>query len=147
MAEEASLGRLMAQEMGKPVTEARGEVRYAVSFVEWYAEEAKRVYGTTIPSQAAHKRLLAQPQPVGPVYAITPWNFPAAMITRKAAPGAGRGLHGGGQARRAVAAHRGAPGRTVGVRRRSGGRLPGAAGRRILPRCPGCSSTIRRSAS
>ena len=86
MAEEASLGRLMAQEMGKPVTEARGEVRYAVSFVEWYAEEAKRVYGTTIPSQAAHKRLLVQPQPVGPVYAITPWNFPAAMITRKAAP-------------------------------------------------------------
>ena len=86
MAEEAALGRLMAQEMGKPVTEARGEVRYAVSFVEWYAEEAKRVYGTTVPSQAAHKRLLVQPQPVGPVYAITPWNFPAAMITRKAAP-------------------------------------------------------------
>ena len=85
-AEEAALGRLMAQEMGKPVTEARGEVRYAVSFVEWYAEEAKRVYGTTVPSQAAHKRLLVQPQPVGPVYAITPWNFPAAMITRKAAP-------------------------------------------------------------
>jgi succinate-semialdehyde dehydrogenase/glutarate-semialdehyde dehydrogenase len=84
--EEATLGRLMAEEMGKPVTEARGEVRYAVSFVEWYAEEAKRVYGTTIPSQAAHKRLIAQPQPVGPVYAITPWNFPAAMITRKAAP-------------------------------------------------------------
>ena len=76
----------MAQEMGKPVTEARGEVNYAVSFVEWYAEEAKRVYGTTVPSQAAHKRLLVQPQPVGPVYAITPWNFPAAMITRKAAP-------------------------------------------------------------
>ena len=86
MAEEAALGRLMAQEMGKPVTEARGEVRYAVSFVEWYAEEAKRVYGTTVPSHAAHKRLLVQPQPVGPVYAITPWNFPAAMITRKAAP-------------------------------------------------------------
>jgi succinate-semialdehyde dehydrogenase/glutarate-semialdehyde dehydrogenase len=86
MAEEAALGRLMAQEMGKPVTEARGEVKYAVSFVEWYAEEAKRVYGTTVPSQMAHKRLLVQPQPVGPVYAITPWNFPAAMITRKAAP-------------------------------------------------------------
>jgi len=86
LAEEASLGRLMAQEMGKPVTEARGEVKYAVSFVEWYAEEAKRVYGTTVPSQATHKRLLVQPQPVGPVYAITPWNFPAAMITRKVAP-------------------------------------------------------------
>ncbi|MEZ5286092.1 MAG: NAD-dependent succinate-semialdehyde dehydrogenase [Vicinamibacterales bacterium] len=86
MAREAELGRLMAQEMGKPITEARGEVRYAVSFVEWYAEEAKRVYGDTVPSQAAHKRILVQPQPVGPVYAITPWNFPAAMITRKAAP-------------------------------------------------------------
>ena len=86
MAEEAELGRIMTQEMGKPITEARGEVRYAVSFVEWYAEEAKRVYGTTIPSQFAHKRILVQPQPVGPVYAVTPWNFPAAMITRKAAP-------------------------------------------------------------
>ncbi len=86
LAHDLELARLMAQEMGKPVTEARGEVRYAVSFVEWYAEEAKRVYGETIPSQAAHKRILVQPQPVGPVYAITPWNFPAAMITRKAAP-------------------------------------------------------------
>ncbi|MCC7177366.1 MAG: NAD-dependent succinate-semialdehyde dehydrogenase [Acidobacteria bacterium] len=86
LASDADLARLMAQEMGKPVTEARGEVRYAVSFVEWYAEEAKRVYGETVPSQAAHKRILVQPQPVGPVYAITPWNFPAAMITRKAAP-------------------------------------------------------------
>jgi len=86
LANDAELARLMAQEMGKPVTEARGEVRYAVSFVEWYAEEAKRVYGETVPSQAAHKRILVQPQPVGPVYAITPWNFPAAMITRKAAP-------------------------------------------------------------
>jgi succinate-semialdehyde dehydrogenase / glutarate-semialdehyde dehydrogenase len=86
LAHDLELARLMAQEMGKPVTEARGEVRYAVSFVEWYAEEAKRVYGETIPSQVAHKRILVQPQPVGPVYAITPWNFPAAMITRKAAP-------------------------------------------------------------
>lgn len=86
LAREVEIARLMAQEMGKPVTEARGEVRYAVSFVEWYAEEAKRVYGETVPSQAAHKRILVQSQPVGPVYAITPWNFPAAMITRKAAP-------------------------------------------------------------
>jgi succinate-semialdehyde dehydrogenase/glutarate-semialdehyde dehydrogenase len=86
LAHDAELARLMAQEMGKPVTEARGEVRYAASFVEWYAEEAKRVYGDTVPSQITHKRLLVVPQPVGPVYAITPWNFPAAMITRKAAP-------------------------------------------------------------
>jgi succinate-semialdehyde dehydrogenase/glutarate-semialdehyde dehydrogenase len=72
--------------MGKPVAEARGEIRYAASFIEWYAEEAKRVYGATIPSQFPHKRLLVLHQPVGPVYAITPWNFPAAMVTRKVAP-------------------------------------------------------------
>jgi succinate-semialdehyde dehydrogenase/glutarate-semialdehyde dehydrogenase len=80
------IARLMAQEMGKPVAESRGEVRYAAAFVEFYAEEAKRVYGATIPSQFAHKRLLVNRKPVGPAYAITPWNFPAAMVTRKAAP-------------------------------------------------------------
>jgi succinate-semialdehyde dehydrogenase/glutarate-semialdehyde dehydrogenase len=83
---ETAIAELMTKEMGKPITEARGEVRYAAAFVEWYAEEAKRVYGETVPSQFAHKRLLVRPQPVGPVYAVTPWNFPAAMITRKAAP-------------------------------------------------------------
>ena len=86
LANEAELARLMAQEMGKPVTEALGEVRYAAGFVEWYAEEAKRVEGTVIPSSSAAKRLFAIRQPVGPVYAITPWNFPAAMVTRKVAP-------------------------------------------------------------
>jgi len=86
LAKQDVLARLMALEMGKPVTEARGEVRYAAGFVEFYAEEAKRVHGETIPSQFAHKRLFATKQPVGPVYAVTPWNFPAAMITRKAAP-------------------------------------------------------------
>jgi succinate-semialdehyde dehydrogenase/glutarate-semialdehyde dehydrogenase len=80
------LARLIATEMGKPITEAKGEVRYAASFVEWFAEEAKRVYGETIPSQFANKRLLVLKQPVGPVFAITPWNFPAAMVTRKVAP-------------------------------------------------------------
>ena len=84
--DEARLARLMTEEMGKPITESRGEVKYAAAFVEWYAEEAKRVYGETVPSQFAHKRLLVRPQPVGPVYAVTPWNFPAAMVTRKAAP-------------------------------------------------------------
>ncbi|MEX2540976.1 MAG: NAD-dependent succinate-semialdehyde dehydrogenase [Trueperaceae bacterium] len=80
------LARLMSREMGKPVREARGEVAYAAGFVKWYAEEAKRTYGSVIPSHAPGKRLLAMHQPVGPVFAITPWNFPAAMITRKAAP-------------------------------------------------------------
>jgi succinate-semialdehyde dehydrogenase/glutarate-semialdehyde dehydrogenase len=86
LGEVDSIARLISQEMGKPVTEARGEVRYAAGFVEWFSEEAKRVYGETIPSQFAHKRLFVLKQPVGPVYAITPWNFPAAMVTRKAAP-------------------------------------------------------------
>jgi succinate-semialdehyde dehydrogenase/glutarate-semialdehyde dehydrogenase len=83
---EQDIARLMSLEMGKPITEAKGEVRYAAGFVEWYAEEARRVYGDTMPASAAHKRLFAIKQPVGPVYAITPWNFPAAMVTRKAAP-------------------------------------------------------------
>ncbi len=84
--DEAWLGELMAREMGKPVTEARGEARYAAGFVSYYAGEAIRVHGETIPSQIARKRLLVNARPVGPVYAVTPWNFPAAMITRKAAP-------------------------------------------------------------
>ncbi|MGD9904573.1 MAG: NAD-dependent succinate-semialdehyde dehydrogenase [Vicinamibacterales bacterium] len=84
--DEDRLARSMTEEMGKPISESRGEVKYAAAFVEWYAEEAKRVYGETVPSQVAHKRLLVRPQPVGPVYAVTPWNFPAAMVTRKAAP-------------------------------------------------------------
>ncbi len=86
VASETDLAGTMAREMGKPIAEARGEVKYAAAFVDWYAEEAKRVYGSTIPSQVAHKRLFVLPQPVGAVYAVTPWNFPAAMVTRKAAP-------------------------------------------------------------
>ncbi|MCS6869004.1 NAD-dependent succinate-semialdehyde dehydrogenase, partial [Thermus sp.] len=86
LAHREPLARLMAQEMGKPLKEARGEVDYAAGFVAWYAEEAKRVYGETIPSQFPHKRLLVRYEPVGPVYGITPWNFPAAMVTRKVAP-------------------------------------------------------------
>ena len=84
--DEDTLAKMMTQEMGKPITEARGEVKYAAAFVEWYAEEAKRGYGDIIPSHAGNKRLLAMRQPVGPVYAVTPWNFPAAMVTRKVAP-------------------------------------------------------------
>ncbi|KGQ22501.1 NAD-dependent succinate-semialdehyde dehydrogenase [Thermus filiformis] len=86
LAHEEPLARLMALEMGKPLKEGRGEVRYAAGFVEWYAEEAKRVYGETVPSQFPHKRILVRYEPVGPVYGITPWNFPAAMVTRKVAP-------------------------------------------------------------
>ena len=77
---------LMTSEQGKPLAEAKGEVGYAASFVEWFAEEAKRAYGRTIPAHASDKRILVTKQPVGVVAAITPWNFPAAMLTRKAAP-------------------------------------------------------------
>jgi succinate-semialdehyde dehydrogenase/glutarate-semialdehyde dehydrogenase len=86
LANEADLGRTMALEMGKPVTEARGEARYAAGFVEFYADEAKRIGGDAITSHDADKRLFAFRKPVGPTIAITPWNFPAAMLTRKAAP-------------------------------------------------------------
>lgn len=80
------LARIMTAEQGKPLSESRGEVRYAASFVEWYSEEAKRVYGDLIPAPKAQSRILVLKQPVGVVAAITPWNFPSAMITRKCAP-------------------------------------------------------------
>jgi succinate-semialdehyde dehydrogenase/glutarate-semialdehyde dehydrogenase len=80
------LARLMTTEQGKPLVESRGEVVYAASFLEWFGEEAKRVYGDTIPGSQADKRVVVIKQPVGVVACITPWNFPLAMITRKAGP-------------------------------------------------------------
>jgi succinate-semialdehyde dehydrogenase/glutarate-semialdehyde dehydrogenase len=80
------LGKLMTAEQGKPLAEAKGEVLYAASFIEWFAEEAKRVYGDTIPSPWNDRRLVVIKEPIGVCAAITPWNFPAAMITRKAGP-------------------------------------------------------------
>jgi succinate-semialdehyde dehydrogenase/glutarate-semialdehyde dehydrogenase len=86
MAHRDTLARLMSQESGKVITESLGEVTYGASFVEWFAEEAKRAYGDVIPSHARDRRLVVIKQPVGVVAAITPWNFPLAMITRKVAP-------------------------------------------------------------
>lgn len=80
------LAALMTAEQGKPLAEAKGEIAYAASFLEWFAEEGKRVYGETIPPHQPDKRIVVLRQPVGVTAAITPWNFPAAMITRKAAP-------------------------------------------------------------
>ncbi|WP_439816194.1 NADP-dependent succinate-semialdehyde dehydrogenase [Zavarzinia sp. CC-PAN008] len=80
------LGVIMTVEQGKPLAEAKGEVAYAASFIEWFAEEAKRIYGEVIPAHAADKRIVVVREPIGVVAAITPWNFPAAMITRKAGP-------------------------------------------------------------
>ena len=83
---QEELAQLMTAEQGKPLAEARGEVVYAASFVEWFAEEAKRIYGDVIPSPTNDRRLVVIKQPIGVVAAITPWNFPLAMITRKCAP-------------------------------------------------------------
>jgi len=86
MANQEDLAQLMTAEQGKPLAETRGEVAYGASFIEWFAEEGKRVYGDVIPTFAPGKRVLVFREPVGVVAAITPWNFPNAMITRKCAP-------------------------------------------------------------
>ncbi|MGV3583116.1 MAG: NADP-dependent succinate-semialdehyde dehydrogenase [Methylophilus sp.] len=84
MANQEDLAILMTSEQGKPLAESRGEIAYAASFIEWFAEEAKRIYGDTIPSPRADARIVVTKEPIGVCVAITPWNFPAAMITRKA---------------------------------------------------------------
>jgi len=86
LAHQEDLARLMTAEQGKPLAEARGEIAYAASFIEWFAEEGKRVYGDIIPAAAVDRRILVLKQPIGVCAAITPWNFPSAMITRKVAP-------------------------------------------------------------
>lgn len=86
MDNQEDLAKIITAEQGKPLSEARAEVAYGASYIEWYAEEAKRVYGDIIPEPSGDKRLLVIKQPVGVVAAITPWNFPSAMIARKAAP-------------------------------------------------------------
>src|SRR6202521_1643483 len=91
MANQEDLARLMTLEQGKPLSESRGEVAYAAAFLEWFGEEAKRVYGDTIPQHQADKRIVVIKQAIGVVACITPWNFPLAMITRKAGPAIGAG--------------------------------------------------------
>ncbi len=86
LAHQEDLARLMTLEQGKPLAEARGEITYAASFIEWFSEEARRVYGDTIPGHQSDKRILVIKQPIGVTAAITPWNFPSTMLTRKAAP-------------------------------------------------------------
>jgi len=86
MTNREALAQLMTLEQGKPLTESRGEVAYGASFIEYYAEEAKRIAGETLPGHGADKRILVMREPIGVVAAITPWNFPLAMITRKCAP-------------------------------------------------------------
>ena len=86
MANQEDLATIMTAEQGKPMSESRGEIAYAASFIEWFAEEGRRIYGDTIPPHGADKRIIVLKQPIGVCAAITPWNFPAAMITRKAGP-------------------------------------------------------------
>ena len=86
MDSQEDLAQLMTAEQGKPLAESRGEIAYAASFIEWFAEEGKRIYGDTIPQHQADKRIVVLKEPIGVCVAITPWNFPAAMITRKAGP-------------------------------------------------------------
>ena len=93
VANSEDLARLMTAEQGKPLAEARGEVAYGASFVEWFAEEAKRLYGDVIPAPMNDRRFVVIRQPVGVVAAITPWNFPVAMITRKCAPALAAATH------------------------------------------------------
>ncbi|MDH3644695.1 MAG: NAD-dependent succinate-semialdehyde dehydrogenase [Gammaproteobacteria bacterium] len=86
MLHQEDLAQIMTAEQGKPIVEARGEIAYGANFLEWFAEEAKRVYGDTIPGPAADRRIVTIKQPIGVVGCITPWNFPNAMLTRKIAP-------------------------------------------------------------
>ncbi len=86
MENQEDLGRIMTAEQGKPLAEAKGEIAYGASYIEWFAEEAKRIYGVTIPGPSNDRRIVVIKQPIGVVAAITPWNFPSSMITRKVAP-------------------------------------------------------------
>ncbi|MBP6505806.1 MAG: aldehyde dehydrogenase family protein, partial [Rhodoferax sp.] len=86
LANTDDLALIMTSEQGKPLAEARGEIGYAASFIEWFADEARRTYGDTIPATMGDRRILAIKQPVGTTAAITPWNFPTAMLARKAGP-------------------------------------------------------------
>jgi len=94
MANADDLAVIMTAEQGKPLSESKGEIAYAASFIEWFAEEGKRIYGDTIPQNAKGRRILVLKEPIGVFAAITPWNFPSAMITRKAGPGWAAGCTG-----------------------------------------------------
>src|ERR1700761_6130055 len=94
LANTDDLGVIMTAEQGKPLAESKGEIAYAASFIEWFAEEALRLYGDTIPQNAKGRRILVLKEPIGVFAAITPWNFPSAMITRKAGPGWAAGCTG-----------------------------------------------------
>ena len=94
MLHQDALAELLSAEQGKTLAEARGEIAYGASFIEWFAEEGKRAYGEVIPAHAADRRIVCIKQGIGVVAAITPWNFPCAMITRKLGPALAAGCTG-----------------------------------------------------
>ena len=116
------LATIMTAEQGKPLAEAKGEIAYAAAFLEWFGEEAKRMYGDVIPGHAADKRIMVWRQPVGVVATVTPWNFPSAMLDPQDRAGACRGLHRRLQAGLADAVFRACAWRHRGTRRASAGR-------------------------
>ena len=136
---QEDLARIMTAEQGKPLAEARGEVAYAASFLEWFAEEGKRLYGDVIPAHAGDKRILVQKEPVGVTAAITPWNFPSAMITRKTGPAlaAGCAMVLAGTADTVLGAGTGRTGRACGH--------PGGAVQRDHRRCRHVPRSGRRA--
>ena len=129
VANRDDLALIMTSEQGKPLAEARGEIDYAAGFIECFGEEAKRIYGEINPTYRADKRILVIRQPIGVVAAITPWNFPAAMITRKVAPALAAGCTVVVKPARADAADRAGAGRTRRPRRLSARRPQRADGR------------------
>ena len=123
MANQDDLAELMTAEQGKPLAEAKGEIAYAASFIEWFGEEGKRIYGDTIPSHGADKRIVVTKEPIGVCAAITPWNFPAAMITRKCGPALAAGCTMVLKPATATPVLGAGAGRAGRARRRAGGRV------------------------
>ena len=145
------LAVIMTAEQGKPLAESKGEIAYAASFIEWFAEEGKRLYGDIIPGHQADKRIMVLRQPIGVVAAITPWNFPAAMITRKAGPALAAGCPIVVQARAADsllgAGHGGAQRQRAGHSRRRlqrGHRRCGRDRRRVHGQRQGAQAVVHR---
>ena len=144
------LAVIMTAEQGKPLAESKGEIAYAASFIEWFAEEGKRIYGDIIPGHQADKRIMVLRQPIGVVAAITPWNFPAAMITRKAAPAHRRRLPDRREARAADAVLGAGHGRARAARRHSrrrvqrGHRRCGRHRRRVHRQRQGAQAVVHR---
>ena len=146
MANQDDLAQLLTAEQGKPLAEARGEIAYGASFIEWFAEEGKRVYGDMIPSPWADKRIVVIKQPIGVCALITPWNFPNAMITRKAGPALAAGCTDGDQAREPDAVLGARDGRARRARRHPEGRAQ-RRHRRLEGRSAASSAPTRSCAS